>query len=272
MKPVSLIALCLMLLLAAMPADARRRKKKATPPPPAATEVWPEEIPDYAPPAPAKPDSLPVLTDEQWIEQLMSQPIMGEPEIDAATLHRFVTVQNPDFDREIAEAYISVGRRYGIRGDIALCQSILETGWFKFADGTAVRAEQHNYCGLGVVRLGQTGHSFDTVEKGVTAQIQHLFAYACKSPLPEGEELLDPRFKLVNRGVAPTWQELSGRWAANTRYARSIMKLYVQLKRFSSDPDAQQLQAQPQKPEAQQASEQPRKKRRKSSQKKLSSL
>ncbi len=196
-------------------------------------EDWPEEIPDYVDDTVPLQEELAFETLEQHIEYMMSQPIMGEGSIfDADKLVRFVSRYNPDFDRTIAEAYITIGQRYGIPGEIAFCQGILETGWFRFADGTKVTPDQHNYCGLGVLKLGQKGHSFNTIEDGVTAQIQHLYAYACENPLPDGEQLLDPRFKLVKRGVAPTWQELSGRWAANNRYAQSILKLYIELKKF----------------------------------------
>lgn len=235
MKHVALITLTLMLLVSAIPADARKRHKKQEPKP----EEWPEEVPDYietpavqTPEAVQAPDFM-RLEDDAMLDYLMSQPILGESMIDAATIQRFIARHNPDFDIAIAETYLAVGNRYGIRGDIALCQSILETGWFRFADGTSVSPDQHNYCGLGVTKFGQKGQSFDTVEQGVTAQMQHLFAYACKKPLPEGEPLLDSRFKLVSRGIAPTWAGLSGRWAANSQYARSIMRLYIQLHKFS---------------------------------------
>lgn len=152
--------------------------------------------------------------------------IRGESEVSAETMTAFVQKKNPDFDPAIAEAFIAIGRRYGIRGDIALCQAILETGWFRFSDGTAVTPDQHNYCGLGVTKRGLKGCSFETVEQGVTAMIQHLYAYCCQEPLPEGEALLDPRFRLVSRGIAPCWQDLSNRWAINPLYGDLILKLY----------------------------------------------
>ncbi len=155
--------------------------------------------------------------------------IMGEAVADLQRMTDFVRRRNPDFDPAIAEAFLTVGARYGIRGDIALCQSILETGWFRFGGGTAVRPEQHNYCGLGVTRLGVTGASFESIEDGVTAQIQHLYAYACRRPLPEGERLLDPRFRMVERGIAPTWEGLNRRWAANDHYSQRILSLYEQM-------------------------------------------
>lgn len=155
--------------------------------------------------------------------------ILGEPTVDAETIWRFVNKVNPDFPIEIARAYIEVGRRYGIRGDIALCQAVIETGWFRFADGTAVRPEQHNYCGLGVEKRGMTGCSFSSIEEGVTAQLQHLYAYAADTPLPDGEKIVDPRFKLVKRGCAQSWHDLSGRWAMNDRYGIQILSLYQRL-------------------------------------------
>lgn len=161
-----------------------------------------------------------------------STPIMGEPVAEAEKMAAFVREVNPDFPTEIAEAFIAVGRRYGVRGDIALCQAILETGWFKFTGGTAVTLDQNNYCGLGVTRLGVKGHEFATIEQGVTAHIQHLYAYASKHPLPEGESVVDPRFKMVSRGSAPSWERLSGRWAANDHYGRDILKLFERLSAF----------------------------------------
>ena len=157
-------------------------------------------------------------------------PIMGRAVVsDPAAMCSFVRRHNPDFPQEIAQAYLTVGDRYGIRGDIAFCQAIIETGWFRFADGTAVKPDQNNFCGMGVTSRGQTGNCFATIEEGVTAQIQHLYAYCCKKQLPEGEAIVDPRFKLVGRGVAPHWEQLSNRWAMNPNYGSQIMKLYSQL-------------------------------------------
>lgn len=152
--------------------------------------------------------------------------ILGRSSVDVERMYRFVCSRNPNFERSIAEAFYDLGELYGIRGDVALCQSLIETGWFKFTGGTAVTPDQHNYCGLGVTKLGMKGHSFDTVEDGVRAQLQHLYAYACKKPLPRGEKIIDPRFNLVKRGVASTWKNLNGRWAANSKYAESIMRVY----------------------------------------------
>lgn len=172
------------------------------------------------------------ILEQEYYTESIHTAILGETRLQVEQMYAFVSSRNPDFPREIAEAFYTIGKRYGIRGDIALCQSILETGWFKFTGGTAVTLEQNNFCGLGVTKLGIKGHAFDTIEEGVTAQIQHLYAYACKKELPKGEKLIDPRFSLVRRGIAPTWADLNRRWAANSHYADRIMKLYSQMANF----------------------------------------
>lgn len=160
-------------------------------------------------------------------------PILGTQQATVDRMYEFVKSKNSSFDREIAEQFIAVGEKYGIRGDIALCQSIIETGWFKFDDGTAVTADQHNYCGLGVTKLGVKGESFSTIKDGVTAQIQHLYAYACTKAIPSGETLLDNRFKYVTRGSAPNWEDLGGKWSSVSTYGTQIIEKYNEMMAFS---------------------------------------
>lgn len=160
--------------------------------------------------------------------------IIGETLVLPEDMCTFVQRHNPSFTLEIAEAYWDVAERYGIRGDVALCQAIIETGWFKFMDGTAVTPDQYNFCGLGVTKNGMKGNSFSSIEEGVRAQIQHLYAYATDAALPEGEELVDVRFNLVRRGCAANWEDLSGRWAMRDSYGDDIMRLYGQMLMHSS--------------------------------------
>ena len=139
---------------------------------------------------------------------------------------------SPNFaDTEaVVNAFWTIAPKYGIRGDVAICQSIVETGWFKFTGGTAVTPDQHNYCGMGVTSLGVKGNSFATVEAGVEAQIQHLYAYATTKSIPAGRTLYDPRFKYVTRGTATKWIDLEGKWCAKTgTYAKTIFSIYDQM-------------------------------------------
>lgn len=149
---------------------------------------------------------------------------------------KYIVANNASFDVEIAKAFFKLAPKYGIDPTMAISQSILETGWFKYA-GSAVKLEQHNYCGLGVTSTGVEGSKFNTIEDGVTAQLQHLYAYGCKDTL--SETIIDPRFKYVTRGIAPYWEQLAGRWAvpgfdgtdaeaaikAGTTYGQKILKI-----------------------------------------------
>ena len=123
---------------------------------------------------------------------------------------KYILANNSSFDIEIAKAFFKLAPKYGIDPVMAISQSILETGWFEYA-GSAVKPEHHNYCGLGVTSTGVSGGIFNTIEDGITAQLQHLYAYGCKDAL--NETIIDPRFKYVTRGIAPYWQNLAGRWA-----------------------------------------------------------
>ena len=159
--------------------------------------------------------------------------IMGTMQADVDRMYYFVKSVNSSFPREIAENFYNVAKKYGMRGDIALCQSCVETGWFKYTGGTAVRPEHHNYCGLGVTDFGKPGCIFSTVKEGVTAQIQHLYAYATTKALPAGEVLVDPRFNYVTRGCAPTWESLGGKWAVATDYGTKILSIYNDMMNYT---------------------------------------
>ena len=202
---------------------------KSQPEAPKPVETKPEPTPQ---PEPEKPVEKPVESHEGHHD------ILGKSTVEADKMVAFVKAKNPNAQNieEIAKQFIEVGNKYGIRGDVAFCQSIIETGWFKFDGGTAVTPDQHNYCGLGVVSKGVKGNEFATVKDGVTAQIQHLFAYASKSAIPSNEEVLDPRFKYVTRGIAPHWEDLNNRWAMNSNYGQHIISVYEQLKAFEYVP------------------------------------
>lgn len=154
-------------------------------------------------------------------------PIMGDCYLNANQLISFIKVNNPKFDGNIAVAFIERCKKYGIRGDVALCQSILETGWFKYV-GSAVTEDQHNYAGIGVTSNGVKGNSFGSVAMGVEAQLQHLYAYATKADLPDGVSIIDPRFKLVARGSAPRWIDLNQKWSTSNEYGQKILAIYKQ--------------------------------------------
>ncbi|MBL0388405.1 glucosaminidase domain-containing protein [Tumebacillus sp. ITR2] len=156
----------------------------------------------------------------------MPTPIMGQPVATAFQLRNYLHQVNPSAP-DYSSWYITIGRKYGVRGDIAFCQSILETNYWRF--GGLVLPEQNNFAGIGAVGGTERGAVFPTPQAGIEAQIQHLYAYASSLPLPANTVQLDPRFTLVTRGVAPTWESLTGRWATGANYGEKILAIYNDL-------------------------------------------
>ncbi|MCA1056487.1 N-acetylmuramoyl-L-alanine amidase [Rossellomorea aquimaris] len=150
--------------------------------------------------------------------------ILGESLLYGAQLDEFVRSINPSAPL-LGDDYIKFGSEYGIRGDIAFCQAIHETDFFRFTG--QVRPSQNNFAGIGTTGPGVDGASFKTPEDGVLAHIQHLYAYASKEKAPSSYSVIDPRFSLVSRGSAKNWTDLNGKWAVpGTTYGQSILSVY----------------------------------------------
>lgn len=148
-----------------------------------------------------------VNTDDMITEET---PIMGTSVASANQLNALLLGGNPQAKDylHLAEIYLEEGEKEGVRGDGAFCQSLIETGYFRF--GGDVRPYQNNYAGIGATG-GVSGNSFPDPRTGIRAQIQHLKAYASTTPLVL--ECVDPRYKYVSKGCAPTFEQLSGKWA-----------------------------------------------------------
>jgi N-acetylmuramoyl-L-alanine amidase len=155
--------------------------------------------------------------------------ILGRAAVQAEQMLAFARAVNVDFPEILPGLYLEIGHTYGVRGDIAFCQMLHETGFHRF--GGDVRPDQFNYAGIGATGGGNPGARFVDEREGVTAHIQHLYAYASTDLVPEGETLVDPRFGFVARGVAPRWVDLNGRWAVpGTDYGQRILALFAELR------------------------------------------
>lgn len=113
----------------------------------------------------------------------------------------------------------------GVNYDIAFCQMCVETGFLRFASG--IKASQNNFAALGSVGGAAESATFPSARIGVRAHIQHLKAYASLEPLVQ--EVVDPRYRFVTRGVAPLIGQLSGRWAADLQYGDKITAILRRL-------------------------------------------
>ena len=137
-------------------------------------------------------------------------PIMGSSAATAEQLNEHLLSVNPRATGylHLAAIFLDEGAKEGVRGDGAFCQTLIETGYFKF--GGDVQPGQHNFAGLGATG-GVPGLTFADDRTGIRAQIQHLKAYATTEPLTQ--TCVDPRYKYVTKGCAQTFENLSGKWA-----------------------------------------------------------
>jgi uncharacterized protein YjdB len=148
---------------------------------------------------------------------------------------------------ELAQMFLEEGKIEGVRGDIAFAQACKETGYFAY--GGSALPEWNNYSGLGVTGVtynpatatetqfttgvtvikdsggNSVGTKFSEPRLGVRAQIQHLKGYATPAPLKQA--LVDPRYSLISKGIAPKWADLNNRWAVpGAGYGQDILRIY----------------------------------------------
>jgi hypothetical protein len=160
---------------------------------------------------------------------MVKRPLLGNGQTDADTLTAFLLMVNsdadPEFVSQLSRFYVEEAGLEGIDHDVAFAQMCLETGFLRF--GGLVTEDMNNFCGLGSTGPGIPGERFPTPQLGVRAQIQHLKGYATDDPLRQ--ELVDPRYKYVRYGSAPTIEGLAGTWAADRGYAEKIAVLLQRL-------------------------------------------
>jgi hypothetical protein len=126
---------------------------------------------------------------------------------------------------ELAKLYREEGSIEGVDYDIAFAQMCLETNFLRF--GSVIKPTQNNFAGMGTPGGGPEGASFETARVGVRAHIQLLKAYASTEPLVQ--EIVNPRFRFITRGIAPLVGQLSGRWQPPTDYGDRVLGLVRQL-------------------------------------------
>lgn len=158
--------------------------------------------------------------------------IQGGPMASREQCVRYLLRNNPNprisvSPEELVSYYYEEGKREGIRPDVAFCQALKETGFFRY--GGTVVPDQNNYCGLGTTSASVRGAYFPTAQIGVRAHIQHLKAYT--STQKPQEKVVDPRYTLVRSSYGSrtleNWEELNGRWAVpGNGYGQSILSMH----------------------------------------------
>ena len=118
----------------------------------------------------------------------------------------------------------------GIRPEVVFAQICKETNFLQF--GGSVTPEQCNFAGLGATDGGGESETFEDVQTGIRAQVQHLKAYANTESLVNSQ--VDPRFKKVKRGCAEyvEWLGINENpnnlgWASAKNYGYSLVENYI---------------------------------------------
>ena len=135
--------------------------------------------------------------------------------------------------RTIAKWYKQHGETWRVRWDYAFFQMAIETNFLTYRRPNGkwgdVNPKQNNFAGLGTTGGGVHGDSYPDVSTGVLAQIQHLVAYSgerMKNPVGPRTRLKQDVIVRLSAPIAArrpvTFQDLSGRWAVDKRYGRSI--------------------------------------------------
>jgi hypothetical protein len=145
--------------------------------------------------------------------------------------------------RDLAQIYIEEGADEDVRGDVAFAQSVLETGYFRYA-------LDNNYAGLGACDSCAGEPGFPSPRDGVRAQIQHLKNYGdpdsrtpglAHPPSPTWYGA-DPAIAAHNfdtffaKGRAQTWQVMGrGNWATDPNYSTKVIGIYVRMVVYAAD-------------------------------------
>ncbi len=200
------------------------------PPASGPTSTVPNPIVPHAPlPQPVRSASL---SSSQMVDNPptpRSPDILGTPVLTASELAAWYTSTGHQADTtvpisQLAGFYAQWGSLLGVRDDLAFAQSVIETGYFSFPAGGQLVSTDNNFAGIGACDSCATGMSFPNAETGVEAQVELLYQFATKNPLPPGTSNVVGGTPLS--GCCTTWVQLAGHWATSLVYGQSIMTVY----------------------------------------------
>ena len=147
-----------------------------------------------------------------------------------------------DTFKNLADLYWSLYKEHGnVNPAVAFVQSALETGYGKF--GGVIDESFNNPCGMKTTQTGENSdpnshQRFNSWSEGVQAHLDHLALYAGAEGYPRSNTY-DPRHFSTILGKATTVNGLAGKWATDTNYSKSIMRLYNELADYQTKKDDQ---------------------------------
>jgi hypothetical protein len=159
-------------------------------------------------------------------EKLLSQgSISGEKMVEFLLKNNQALGKRRDWVNNLIDMYIAEAGREGVNYEIAFAQMCYHTNYLKF-EKTLAGAGTNNFCGIKSLTSPKKAYTFDSVQIGVRAHIQHLKGYATGEPLKG--VCVDPRYQTIGKaagfGSAGTIDGLSGKWAG-ADYAKKIKKI-----------------------------------------------
>jgi len=149
--------------------------------------------------------------------------IVGRARCSEERMNAYLRRRNPRAP-ELAELYLRLGQRYGLRGDVVFCQMVYETrAWTKTQSGPS----------WAPFMLEQWADEL-TVER----LMRILYAFASEEPLPpdggaggfKDDELLR---RAGWRGAVTCWEDLNGKWTERSdRYGQDIVAIWRNMKEW----------------------------------------
>lgn len=164
--------------------------------------------------------------------------IRGAAACAAGELAGFAARRRQPAAAQLAEAYIRLGERYGVRGDLAFCQALYETR--ALADGRVRPIGEARPTDL----WGLPGRDGPLSEALAERQIRQLFAFASREPFPDGVPAPDPETdaglrtiaRKQWRGAAPHWEDLNGKWSyPGAKYGEEIVAIWRNLLEWAGE-------------------------------------
>ncbi len=152
--------------------------------------------------------------------------ILGQARCSAERMNAYLSRRNAKAPK-VAELYLRIGQRYGLRGDVVYCQMIYETrAWTRAQTGPS----------WAPFMLEQWAD-----EPAVDRLMGILHAFASSEPLQgNGPQAGSQDEELIRRsgwrGTVTCWEDLNGKWSERgDRYGQDIVAIWRNMKEWRGE-------------------------------------
>ncbi|WP_027086626.1 hypothetical protein [Cohnella panacarvi] len=152
--------------------------------------------------------------------------LLGQARCSAERMNAYLRRRNAKAPT-LAELYLRVGGRYGLRGDVVFCQMVYETrAWTRAQSGPSWSPFMLE-------------HWAD--EQAVERLMRILYAFAGGEPMPgDGSQADSQDEELLRRagwrGTVTCWEDLNGKWSERgDRYGQDIVAIWRNMKEWHGE-------------------------------------